>query len=52
MGRDKKIEYMCSYCGRKVIRSEMIGRPEPGRCPRKTGDQPHIWRKNRTMPQW
>ena len=45
----KRIEYMCTYCGKKTIRSEMIGRPEPGRCPRKQGDKPHSWRINRTL---
>jgi len=40
-------EYMCSYCGRKVIRSNTSGRPQPGKCPRKTGDKPHSWRINK-----
>ena len=47
--RVKKIEYICTYCGKKTIRSEMIGRPEPGKCPRKTGDRPHTWQKNRVL---
>lgn len=45
----KHIEYMCTHCGRKVIRSELQGRPLPGKCPRKTGDKPHSWVKNRTI---
>lgn len=45
----KKIEYMCSYCGKKQIRAEHEGRPLPGKCPRKQGDRPHSWRKNRTI---
>ena len=45
----KKIEYMCSYCGRKMIRADWAGRPDPGTCPRKTGDKPHSWRKNREI---
>lgn len=45
----KRIEYMCSYCGKKRIRTEREGRPEPERCPRKQGDKPHSWRRNRIM---
>ena len=45
----KRIEFICSYCGRKEIKSETSGRPMPGRCPRKQGDKPHSWRKNRTL---
>jgi hypothetical protein len=29
--------------------TELQGRPMPGKCPRKQGDKPHSWRKNRTM---
>lgn len=43
----KKIEYMCRYCGRKEVRKEGMGRPMPGKCPRKTGDKPHSWSINR-----
>lgn len=46
----KKIEYICSYCGKKEIRTNLQGRPMPGRCPRKQGDKPHSWRKNRVLP--
>lgn len=45
----KKIEYMCSYCGKKVVKMSIQGRPLPGRCPRKQGDKPHSWRKNRDL---
>lgn len=31
----------------KTIRNEIIGRPEQGKCPRKQGDKPHSWHKNR-----
>ena len=44
---EKKVEYMCSYCGRKEIKFKKNGRPLPGKCPRKQGDKPHSWRKNR-----
>lgn len=49
MAGSKKIEYICSYCGQKKTRSELQGRPMPGKCPRQQGDKPHSWRKNRTI---
>ncbi len=49
MGRIEKIEYMCSYCGKRVLKAKEFGRPEPGRCPRKPGDKPHTWRINRKI---
>lgn len=45
----KKIEYMCSYCGKRSTKSEGFGRPEPGKCPRKSNGGPHSWRKNRVL---
>lgn len=44
----KRIEYMCSYCGKKVMSSSIGGRPLPGECPRKTRlpngkMRPHTW---------
>jgi len=46
------VEYMCSYCGKKVVKNIKSGRPDPGTCPRKgktkTGKtSPHSWRVNR-----
>jgi len=41
------IEYMCTYCGKKETRSSSMGRPNPGKCPRKKGDKPHSWTINR-----
>ena len=48
----KAVEYICSYCGRKVMQGVMSGRPTPGYCPRKTKNadgsmKPHSWRVNR-----
>ena len=43
----KRIEYMCSHCGKKEVRQANMGRPQPGRCPRKQGDKPHSWVINR-----
>lgn len=43
------IEYMCRYCGLKKRMAEDRGKPDPGRCPRKTGDRPHTWIKNRKL---
>lgn len=45
----KYIEYICATCGRKEIKTEISGRPMPGKCPRKVGDKPHTWRKNRVI---
>lgn len=46
---DKRIEFMCSYCGKKEIRNTSMGRPLPGRCPRKAGNKPHSWVINRRL---
>lgn len=43
----KRIEYMCSYCGKKTTRSETMGRPMPGKCPKKANGGPHSWKINR-----
>ena len=37
------------YCGKKEIKTNLQGRPMPGRCPRKSGDKPHSWVKNREL---
>lgn len=47
----KRIEYMCSVCGTRTIRSENEGRPSPGICPKKPKDKngkgkPHSWIKS------
>lgn len=50
MIKPKKIvttEYMCTYCGRKQLRNSFLGRPLPGKCDRRNGDQPHRWVINR-----
>ena len=49
MAGTKRIEYMCSFCGKKEVRTDAMGRPAPGKCPRKEGDKPHSWRKNREI---
>lgn len=43
----QKIEYMCTYCGHKQTRKSTVGRPMPGHCPRRNGNQPHRWVINR-----
>ena len=43
----KIIEYMCSHCGQKAMRYVVQGKPEPGKCPRRNGDKPHVWTINR-----
>lgn len=46
---NKHIEYICTYCGMKIIKGKEAGRPNPGKCPRKEGNKPHCWRINRKM---
>ena len=46
------IEYMCSYCGSRTVRSATSGRPVPGVCNKKgkTKDgrtKPHTWVVNK-----
>ena len=48
----KSTEYMCSWCGRKEVKS--TGRPAPGTCPRKPKgrdgkSRPHTWVVNRKV---
>lgn len=45
----KRIEYMCSHCGKKEIRFVSLGKPLPGKCPRKQGNKPHTWTVNRKL---
>ena len=45
----KRIEYMCSCCGEKELRFVSMGKPQPGKCPRKQGDKPHSWVVNRKL---
>ncbi len=51
MAESKRIEYMCTWCGRKCVRFVSAGRPEPGVCPKrpKCGGmgKPHVWVVNR-----
>ena len=42
-----RIEYMCSYCGKRESKGIAFGRPMPGKCPRKANGGPHSWRINR-----
>lgn len=42
----KRIEYMCSHCGKKETRFVSMGKPQPGKCPRRQGDKPHVWTIN------
>ena len=49
MAAPKMTEFMCTYCGKKEQKSMQAGRPQPGKCPRKPGNQPHSWVVNRTM---
>ena len=43
----KRIEYMCSQCGKKETRFVSMGKPQPGKCPRKGNGKPHSWTVNR-----
>lgn len=42
-GHIQQVEWMCTQCGKKIIKSELAGRPRPERCPRKNGERPHTW---------
>lgn len=44
-----RVEWMCTHCGTKVGKPIELGRPDPGRCPRKANGGPHSWVKNRTF---
>ncbi len=46
---NNRVEYMCSWCGKKVIRFKNLGRPMPGICPKKNNKKPHTWVKNRVF---
>ena len=48
------IEYICTYCGKTSIKTEGLGRPEPGVCIKKGKTlagkpKPHTWRRNRIV---
>lgn len=43
----KNVEYMCSYCGKKQVKTVNMGRPLPGTCPRRNGNMPHRWLINK-----
>lgn len=45
----KKVEWMCTTCGRKEIKIGNVGRPKPGSCPKKKNQSHHTWVKNRTL---
>lgn len=47
MKEKKHVEYKCSWCGKVETRPVIMGRPQPGKCPRKAGDKPHTWVINR-----
>ena len=45
-------EYICTWCGQRIKRSGLAGRPAPGYCPRRPRGRdgkmsPHVWRVNR-----
>jgi len=46
MGDITRIEYMCTYCGKKESRGVKAGRPLPGKCSKKD-NKPHSWVINR-----
>ena len=42
------VEYMCRYCGARVVKPQTAGRPLPGSCSRRPKNrmgkyQPHSW---------
>ena len=49
------IEYMCTWCGKRELRSANAGRPSPGNCSRKPKTRngkprPHTWIINKRIP--
>ena len=47
-----RVEYMCTWCGKRVIKDKRFGRPMPGICPlRSTAERkrPHVWVSNRQL---
>ena len=49
--KPERTEYMCSWCGERIIRFSSVGKPLPGDCPRRkmaNGTyKPHVWVVNR-----
>lgn len=45
----KRIEYMCRVCGKKEMRFTSLGKPQPGKCPKKPNGGPHSWTVNRKL---
>ena len=43
------VEFMCTYCGKKVVRPDDRGRPEPGKCPKRKREAVHRWVVNRKL---
>ncbi len=44
----KQVEYMCTWCGKKVVKPVNGGRPLPGSCPKNKSGR-HVWTQNRTI---
>lgn len=54
MAREKRtIQYICTWCGAKAYRGDFAGRPDPGRCPKRSGrpgtKTGHTWVVNRKI---
>lgn len=54
MGKYTKVEYMCAFCGERIVKPVWAGRPVPGTCIARsrsmggTGRKwPHRWIVNR-----
>lgn len=50
----KSYEFMCTHCGKRVLVSPVVGRPQPGNCPRRPKysngqPQPHRWIKVKVL---
>lgn len=45
--KPKSVLWSCTWCGAKEMKASIFGRPQPGKCPRKNGDRPHTWVKER-----
>lgn len=47
--KKRHIEYMCTICGKKEKRLKTAGRPQPGKCRKRSNNMPHRWVKNREV---
>ena len=45
----KRIVYMCRICGKRETCFVSLGKPKPGKCPKKPRGGPHEWVVNKKL---